>query len=204
MPSVGCLSARGGDIPIVHKNRRGHAYYLHVGRTRTGKPKYFFSRKESGELASELPEGFEVYEHPDGPVYLRRALPRLITDEEVAVVERELGRVGLTRRGFVERNLKTLTVYVADVGGGLEAALGSIAPFAGGTKLDSLISEFARYTAVFQFVLTDERRRRFQARRYCYLGSVDDWINIGAAGALEDVARKYLQHTNKESYYELF
>ena len=30
-------------MAIEHVNRRGDTYYLHEGRTRTGRPKFFFS-----------------------------------------------------------------------------------------------------------------------------------------------------------------
>ncbi len=32
------------------------------------------------------------------------------------------------------------------------------------------------------FQLVDATRRTFQAQRYCFLGSVDDWIEIGKPG----------------------
>jgi hypothetical protein len=50
---------------IEHINRRGDTYYLHEGRTKTGKPKYFFSRNRAGTLADSVPNGFEVYESPN-------------------------------------------------------------------------------------------------------------------------------------------
>src|SRR5438552_6407907 len=76
------------SMGIEHVNRRGDTYYLHEGRTKTGKPKYFFSRKRAGTLAAALPAGYEVYENPNAQVFLRKTLPKLVTDEEVATVER--------------------------------------------------------------------------------------------------------------------
>jgi hypothetical protein len=34
-------------MSVEYINRKGDVYYLHVGKTRTGKPKFFFSRTPS-------------------------------------------------------------------------------------------------------------------------------------------------------------
>ena len=47
-----------------YKNRKGKTHYLHVGKTKTGKPKYYFSMKKDGELVDAMPVGYEIYEHP--------------------------------------------------------------------------------------------------------------------------------------------
>lgn len=54
---------------VQHINRKEDTYYLHQGRTKTGKPKYFFSRKSEGELCRQLPDGYEIYENPRGQVF---------------------------------------------------------------------------------------------------------------------------------------
>jgi hypothetical protein len=48
--------------------------------------------KADGPLAEAIPCGFEIHESPHGHVFLRRILPRLISDDELAVVEREIDR----------------------------------------------------------------------------------------------------------------
>ena len=42
-------------MAIEYVNRRGDTYYLHQGKTKTGKPTYFFSRKKEGTLAEAIP-----------------------------------------------------------------------------------------------------------------------------------------------------
>ena len=60
-------------MPVTYVNRYLDTYYLHVGRTKTGKPKYWFSTKADGDLVEAIPEGYEVYENPDAQVYLQKA-----------------------------------------------------------------------------------------------------------------------------------
>ena len=51
-------------MPVTHVNRREDTYYLHAGTTRTGKPRYWFSRIAEGDLVEAIPEGYEVYDGP--------------------------------------------------------------------------------------------------------------------------------------------
>src|SRR5882724_9059002 len=160
------------DMAIIHVNRRGQTYYLHVGRTKIGKAKYFFSQESGETLAEEVPAGFEIYEHIRGQVYLRCQRPKLITDEEVLLVDSEMKKTG-SGHHRVERDLKILTVYAADFNALPLDPLFGIIPLTNRAKLDDALKRALTYEAVFRFVLAEPRKRLFQAERYCYFGSVD-------------------------------
>ena len=97
---------------VEYKNRKNKAHYLHMGKTKTGKPKYYFSMKKDGELADAIPEGYEIYEHPaNAQVFLRKKLPQLITDFEKHIVERELKNACSSRWYLVDIKRKELTIY---------------------------------------------------------------------------------------------
>jgi hypothetical protein len=51
-------------MPVTHVNRKRDTYYLHVGKTKTDKPKYWFAKSTEGELVESIPEGYEVYDNP--------------------------------------------------------------------------------------------------------------------------------------------
>lgn len=59
-------------MAIKYINRREDTYYLHEGKTKTGKPKYFFSMKKDGVLVDPILAGYEIYENPNAQVFLRR------------------------------------------------------------------------------------------------------------------------------------
>jgi hypothetical protein len=40
-------------MPVSHTNRKGQVYYLHEGKTKTGKPCYYFS-KEQGDVGTMI------------------------------------------------------------------------------------------------------------------------------------------------------
>ena len=56
---------------------------------------------------------------------------------------------------------------------------------------------------MLRFVLDDELLRIFMTERFCFLGSVDDWIEIGEPDILKKLVEKYVKHLEKESFYEL-
>jgi hypothetical protein len=101
-------------MPVTHVNRKGDTYYLHAGTTRTGKPRYWFSRSAEGELVEFIPEGYEVYENPDAQVFLRKIVPQLVTPAEVAVVEEGLRRYAPGQNCLVDVHGEHIVVYHAE------------------------------------------------------------------------------------------
>jgi hypothetical protein len=62
----------------------------------------------------------------------------------------------------------------------------------------------AHYVPVMRFVLQDEAERAFPPERYCFRGSVEDWISIGEPDQLGKLAPKFLKHLGRDSIYELY
>jgi len=162
---------------VKHVNRKGQTFYLHETKTKTGKPKYFFSMKEEGVLVGSIPEGYEVYENPDAQVFLRKRLPRFITDHEIAIVRDGLHRYAKDRHCISDVREKHVIVYYSE-----------------GDNL---------YQKVLRFTLIDEDQRCFAAERWCFLGSIDNWINLSGGGELARLIERYAPHIGKESFFAL-
>ena len=161
-------------------------------------------KADDAPLADMVPRGFEIYENPTGQVFLRKVLPKLISDEELTIVKRELGCIACLEGSRVERKLGLLTVYVADRKEDLIKELRRVLPWGRLAHMDHAPEDLWSYYAELQFVLVDEKRRLFQTRRYCYRGRIDDWIDIGERGFLATLARQYIKPLGQESYFELF
>jgi len=56
---------------------------------------------------------------------------------------------------------------------------------------------------MMRFLLVDDQHRTFLTQRYCFIGSIDDWIDIGTPGKLATLVKKYVKHLGKESYFDL-
>ena len=120
---------------IKHVNRKGQTFYLHESKTKTGKPRYYFSMKDEGQLVESIPVGYEIYENPDAQVFLRKELPRFITDEEMTIVREELRKHANDRRCIAERRERHIVVCYSERGD--------------------------LYQKVLRFTLFDDDRRKF-------------------------------------------
>jgi hypothetical protein len=188
-------------MAVQHTNRRGQTFYLHQSSTKTGKPKYFFSLNKRGELADTVPQGFEIYENPNRQVFLRRKQPKLITDEELAVVEEGLKRCSRQERCRVDVRKAIITVFAPDQN--LDESV-EVMGLLGGLKDREVFDRIASYTPMLQFVLINEKQRTFITRRYCFLGAIDDWIEIGRPDRLTTLVKKFVRHLGEDSFYELY
>jgi hypothetical protein len=192
-------------MPFTHKSRTGKTYYLHTGPKWGGGSQHFLSTKSSGTLAQKLPDGFEVYETVNGQVYLRRQRPKLIRDDEHQCIARRLAKPPPGHRYKVEIQGKTLTVHESarefreDLNW-LERLSFSRSP----KDLEEISERLAHYQPVMRFVLLDTERRLFAPERFCFRGSVDDWISIGAPDTIQNLAGKFVKLLGKDGVYELF
>jgi hypothetical protein len=167
-------------MPVTHVNRYRHTYYLHVARTKTGKPRYWFSRHSDGDLVDAIPTGYETYEDPDARVYLRKKPPQIVTPEEVAVVTKGLERYAPGQNCLVDVRKADIIVYHSKRG--------------------------TLYQKVLRFRLEDKADRTFRVQRWCFMGSIDDWIDLwmsGSQGKLFDLVQKICPHLGQDSFYEL-
>jgi hypothetical protein len=189
---------------VTHRNRRGDLYYLHEGKTKTGKPKYFFSRKRKGTLAGSIPAGFEVYESPNALVLLRKKKPCLVTPDETALVSDAVRQNAKARKAIVDTKGNAVTVFMPSFDPAESAdELAADFPFADSARVRAVLERSVYFSPMMRFVLVDEKTREYQAERWCSLGKIDDWIQVGSSGPLPKLARQFCRHLGKESFFEL-
>jgi hypothetical protein len=192
-------------MPMTYTSRRGDQYFLHAAKTKTGKDRFYVAMKSTGTLLDAVPEGYEIYENPDARVFLRRRLVSRISEEEVEAVRAGLRNVKHLKQHQYKIDLseEEVTIYLLD--DDLMSVLERIDPDFGKDELRSAreAEHFGRYGAMMRFVLVNEKKRRFQTERFCFLGSVDDWIPIGPQGPLVFLVASFVKHLGLDSFYEL-
>ncbi|MBW4458123.1 MAG: hypothetical protein KME55_39000 [Nostoc indistinguendum CM1-VF10] len=190
-------------MPIKYDNRKGQTYYLYQGITKTGKPKYFFSMKSEGHLVETMPDGYEIYENPNAQVFLRKVQPKIISDEERAIVEGGIKRFSSLQNYQIDIKKEIITVYTADQDVNLLSELLNFSGRNDMTEAKTKLRLSISYSPMLRFVLIDRVKRTFLTQRYCFLGRIDDWIEIGTQGNLQGLVENYVKHLGQESFFEL-
>ena len=188
-------------MPITHINRKGDIYHLHQGTTKKGNPKYYFSKKEPDNPVETIPDGYEIYENPNAQIFLRRIPPKLISDDERRIVAQAIIAYTQLRHYQIDVKNKAITIYLADQDvGALNAIPGTFGRFLSSDQMEKYLS----YSPLMRFILFDKESREFEAERYNFRGSIDDWIPISDPDSLDKLARKFVPHLGQESFYELY
>src|SRR6266699_3986503 len=197
---------RSAAVPITHTNAKGKTYYLHQGTTKTGKPTYHFSMESEGALAESIPAGFEIYENPNAQVFLRRIPPKIITDEERQAVEAGMRTSATVKDYKIDVKGNALLIYTAvqEIDALADLFKELYPDPTANVELMANLRKAVHYSPMLVFQLVDATRRTFQTQRYCFLGSVDDWIEIGKPGKLSTLVKRYVKHLGQESYAELW
>ena len=105
-------------MSIQYTNRVGKTYHLRKGFTKKGNPKYFFSLNQQGkgEAVENIPNGYEIYEHPgNSQVFLRKKLPQLITELEKKLITKYMNKLRTSKRYRVDCKNKFITIYESNV-----------------------------------------------------------------------------------------
>jgi len=68
-------------------------------------------------------------------------------------------------------------------------------------RLKSILQASARFEERMRIIKGKSGEYEFQ--RYCYRGSIDDWIGIDGGDDLQHLAQINIQHLGRESYYGL-
>lgn len=202
-PSARKTRPHDAERVIAYTNRKGKEYHLVVGQTSKGNPRYYFSTRDAGTPLPGLPEGYEIYENPNSFVFLRRIAPKLITDEETTLVREALVNHAPESHYRLDVRAEIIAVFQSsNVGAHRGSALPTLfaSPLTNGWE-----ENHALFTPVLRFVLNDPQKRLFIAERYCFRGSVDDWIGLTGGGpdALGPLLERFVEHLGRESFYEL-
>lgn len=189
-------------MAVEYVNRKGKRYYLHRRADKRGRIRYHFSQKAEGDLVEEIPEGYEIYEHPNAQVFLRKQREEVIRDEEVARVEQTVAEEAAVSHFLVDVRDKDIVVYTADQNA--DGLLDFLSSFGDRRDVTAAVESHLTYSAEMRFRLVDAEERTFTVDRYNYRGSVDDWMQIGGPAPLEKLAKQFLYHLGRDSYFELY
>lgn len=192
---------------VEYTNRKGDVYYLHAGRTPTGRSKYYCSRERGDAPLDAVPAGYEIWESPEaGLVYVRKAKPVVIPAFERQIVEDGIRRCTGLEYFLVDVQGNSLVVYLPAIDlDRLTQVMGRVLPASSQVlraERESMVRR-SPFVKMMRFVLTDEDERLFRVERWCFRGSIDTWIFLDGPAHLEKLVGKYVKHLGTESFFDL-
>ncbi len=200
-------------MTVNYTSRKGLTYTLYKGQTKSGKPRYYFSRtgQGQGEPVTEIPPGFTISESVNGIVSLVKERPSSIQPEEVTAVEAAL-KEHPDARGYritVKHNM--IEVY-EQIGPHYDTLVNELHIPGLSSKpglaeqLQSLEERHAQYAPVLRFTLLDPTQRLFGVKRMCYRGSVDGWLELIQTGSrpVAELARELIPTLGTDQFFELW
>jgi hypothetical protein len=190
-------------MKVKYANYKGETYYLLKGKAKKGSTQYFFSKKEEGEPAEAIPKGYEIYENPNGRVFLRKIVPQKITQDELSVVENSIRQYAKLKDYKMDLKGKVITIYLLEQEmDDLRSCFDSFA-LINHSLLDESLKNVLTYSPILRFVLTDEKKREFRVERAGFADPDDEWFLLQGGNDLQKLAKKYCRRLGKDSFYDL-
>ncbi|MEM1123122.1 MAG: hypothetical protein AAGJ18_21950 [Bacteroidota bacterium] len=190
------------------KNSKEQAFYIKSKKTKKGNTTYYMTKKLDNECLDEEPVGFEVFERPDSrTLFIRRRKPNKFGLKGLNYIKKELEKNKAISDFKVDVNGDIVKIYTTDLesgadnvfGGGLRDLLFNNA------QVDIFRKAFQRYEERMRIKIVERKdEKEYLVYRYCYRGSVDDWIVIDAGEDLGQLAKDNLKLIGTEAYFERY
>lgn len=192
-------------MPKSFKNSKGKAYFIKSKLTKKGNTTYYMTKKEEESCLDEIPEGYEVVEKYDsGLLFVRKKQQSLFSLKEINSIKTSLDHNKSLVDYRVSINGKEIAIYTVEKETNdriAESPLSSFFKMAQSNQYKSAWQNFEERMKVI--IRKNKSGKEFEVKRFCYRGSVDDWITVGVESDIAEVGKRYLIHLGKESYYEL-
>ena len=193
-------------MPVVHRNRKGRTYYLCESTTKTGKPRYYFSRERCKRMLTEIPEGYQIRESVNGVVSLTKMRRREIFDSEIGAVMAAVRMHPKASRYRVDTKSSDITIYERIGPDRLELAaelgIETLSKEAL-RRIEESERRSGQFSPMMRFILTDNERRLFSAQRMCFMSGMDDWIYLQYDKPIGKLARQLVPVLGTDQFFEL-
>lgn len=187
---------------------KGKTYYLKSRKTKKGNTTYYLTKKLDDTCLNKIPAGYEVFEKYNlDMLYVRRKKPSSYSKEDITIIEKELKTCSSIDAYRLDIYGDEIKIYTAENGDGIDSLMKNNifnTPLNTGKKL-AFRNMLMSYEERLKIIYKDKKEfKGFEVMRYCYRGSIDDWIVIDLGENLKELAEKNIFHLGKESYFELY
>jgi hypothetical protein len=192
---------------VTYTNRMGDIYYLHEGRTKTGKARYFVAKTPREGVLSTIPDGFEFSESINGVVSVRKID---LSATHLPEADEALARTEMVRHAHLHGHRIEIIkgeIVVFEPAGGMSPDWTSKVtrplfmitegPDVRGDRMRRRI----RYGPVMKFVPLRERNE-YSVYRMTYRGD-GGWSWPLASGSLHELLKRFLGRVGTNEFFEL-
>ncbi|WP_163538665.1 hypothetical protein [Gracilibacillus sp. YIM 98692] len=181
---------------VQYTNFRGDEYFLHARQTKKGNLSYYFKKNDSNTKVESIPEGYEIYEHPNGRVFLTKIAKKKIKDEELRLMEKAIQLYSPIKDFKLDVKQKSIYIYTYENPVSIDEE-----PLVVEALSDP---KYKTYDVQLCFTLVDKKTREFKVERKSYTGEKEDqWLFLEQSTDLQSIVEKYVKHLGKESFYQL-
>jgi hypothetical protein len=199
---------QSGNLPsetnvATYTNRMGDTYYLHEGRAKTGKVRYFAAKKPREGTLSTMPKGFEFSESVNGVVSVRRIniSGARIPESDIALVHAEMARHHHLCEHRIDVVKGEIVVFEPTNNPFTELPEEMVRIFPMGPCRSVSMKRRVRYDPVMKFVPL-QKHNGYSVHRMTYRGE-GGWSWPLASGSLHELLQKFLSHVGTDEFFEL-
>lgn len=191
-------------MSISFSNVKEKKYFIKKKLTKKGNTTYCMTKKEDEKCLDKIPEGYEVFEKYDsGMMFIRKVKDRLFDEDEIKLIESELKKNETVLDFRLDINGDTIKIYTVEDDPFTDSKKDD-GSFLSRFRNDNMIHLLRRFEERMKIKIEKEEGEKiYVLERFCYRGRIDDWIAIGYDDELKLLAKEYLPHLGKESYFNL-
>lgn len=157
-------------MTVKHTNYKDHTYYLHEQKSTTRKSKYYFYKSSEGTLLENIPEKYEIYENPNGQVFLRPITKKIILEKEIEIVKLSIKKYSNLESFKIDVKKNIIIIYEPDQS--ITEMIKTFSTFSNKNIDRQYCEKFLSYGPTIRFILIDEKKRIFLVERMCYRSSI--------------------------------
>lgn len=185
------------------KSRMGKAYYVKSRKTKKGNTTYFLTTKKDDSCLDILPKEYEVYENYSAQMlYIRKKKERGFSSKDIAIIQAELSKNDAIDGFELNINGNEITIYDLEDKTKQKPSLLAMIPK---DRREIAKAYFMQYSENMRIKkITKKKEVEYHIMRFCYRGSIDDWIVIDAGDDLAALAKANLKLIGTEEFFETY
>ncbi|MDX2304397.1 MAG: hypothetical protein NW226_16445 [Microscillaceae bacterium] len=191
-------------MPLSYMNRYNQVFFFKKVATLRGKYRYYTTKEPSQNCISDIPNGFEIYEHPEyGQVFLRKKIISDIFQEEIEFVRNILKTQIQIKDFIVDVKKGSMTIFTCDINAQtLREKFPDIVANSSKSIIE-LLRDTQQFIPQLRFILENAILRKYKVQRRSMVGFRENWINLESCTDFKKLVLKYCPYLGRDAFYNL-